>query len=221
MQWDSKKMTDGFREDQLPQHKKLYLTREEVSRYLVTFSNQEKKVDNFYVRFMGLPENVSNFLGRQVIRCSRPQFTFETPTTNLRHNIYHHKAQLRFSPVEMTMVDDENSITNTILNAQIMRQMNLHTDIFGQMDAGEDRNYRFSMRVEYFNSLGRIVEGYEYLHCLLTDVSHDEVTVTSDDNATLRATVTFDAVRFLVLDEYLDVMPSVAYGKMPAYPGPA
>ena len=72
----------------------------------------------------------------------------------------HHFVQKHQSVYLIVFKDDEESVTSMFLYAQIFRQLNKHSDVFGQNDAGKERTFTFGIKVQFFNSLQEPVEEY-------------------------------------------------------------
>lgn len=181
-------------------------TKQEILDKLVTLNNHDKKSDNFYIRYHKLPENTANFLGRQTKDLTRPDITFEFSQIHHRSDRYTQKSQLRFEPITITFADDDESLTSMILNAQLMRQINKHTDVYGLLDAGREREYKFDVQLELFNSQGQVVEGYIFKNCFFSSIQHSQASVASDENNEIITILQYDNIDMLFFDTYVSVM---------------
>lgn len=174
------------------------------------FNNYTRLLDNFYAKFFKLPENMSNLLGANLRRMSRPSIEFES--TPLRHkgNQYQDKANARFSDVTFVFDDDEESITSTLINIQVLRQLNKHTDVFGMYGDYVNRDYRFDVQCELLNSQEQITEAYILKDCFIKSVDYTEVNYSDDTRASITVIVGFDNIHFDFKEEYtpmLDLTP--------------
>ena len=172
-------------------------------------NNKNRKADQFYVTFLKLPENVSNLFGKQTKSIGRPSLTFETSNINRRHNQYTDMNQVRFDPVNVIMFDDENGLTSQALYIQLFRQMNRGEDVFGRWP-DLDRDYRFDVKVELFNSRAEMVEGYVLKNCFFSEISHGDVNTTDEDTETeINLSLTYDNIEYFIVDDYVELKQGV------------
>lgn len=183
-----------------------YVTVEDIKQKLCTLSNMDKRADNFLVTYYNLPENVANLLTRQTKDFTRPDITFEFSETNHRRNVYKNQAFLRFDPINITLADDEDSITSMIINAQMFRQMNKHKDHFGVLDPTFRRNYKFDIKLELLNSKEEVTEGYLFTNCFIASFSYTQPAVASDEKSDIILIVQYDNISVLLFDEYMEVL---------------
>lgn len=167
-------------------------------------NEKNRRVDDFYVTFYGLPENIANVLGRQVKSVTRPTFEYQTAETHHRGNVYKDKQNLTYTPVSVALYDDENSITGTFMYMQLFRQQNKFTDLFGKW--GMDRDYRFDMKVETFNAAGQVTEGFILKDCFIQSINHSDPVISEDTECEIVIMVEFDNIDILLFDEYVSVM---------------
>jgi len=170
---------------------------------LLNMNEKNRRVDNFYVTFYGIPENIANILGRQVKSITRPTINYEVENTRHRGNTYKDKQKLTFEPVTLAVYDDENSVTSTFVYVQLFRQQGKYTDKFGQM--GLDRNYRFDIKVEVFNSSNQAVEGYYLRDCFVQNVDHSDPVIASADECEIILSIEYDNLDILIFDEYISM----------------
>lgn len=172
-------------------------------------NNNNRRVDQFYVSFYKLPENVSNLLGRQTKSIDRPSIRFETSNLHRRHNQYTDMHQPRFSPITITMFDDENGLVNQYIYIQLFRQMNRGEDVFGRWP-DLDRDYRFDVKMEMINSVGKVVEGYILRDCFFSSVDHDRLMTTDEESETeITLEITYDNIDFFVVDDYVELAKGI------------
>ena len=183
-----------------------YLTREELDQHMVNLSLHDRKVDSFYATFLGMPENVSEILSRQLLDITRPDIEFEFSEINHRGNRYKDKAAVRFDAITLRFADDENSITSHSLYGQIFRQLNKSPDIFGQMDAGIDREIKFGIKLELFNSTDKVVEAYQFDKCFISSLKHSDGSITDSSDSTIDVTVQYDNISILTFDQWIEVI---------------
>lgn len=183
----------------------------ELTKSYAALSTRNRLADRFYVKFLGFPENVSNVLGRQVKNVNRPEIRFEESEVLRRGNQYKEKGFARFNPVSIIFWDDEGAIVSSILYAQVMRQLNHHSDVMG-IPADSDpnnRNYRFDVQVDLFNAEDKVIESFILRKCFLSEVTHDPQDIDDDSNVTITATLAYDNIDYLIFDDYISMKDSI------------
>ena len=175
-------------------------------------NNNNRKSDQFYVRYLGLPENVSNLFGRQTKSMGRPSITLETTNINHRSNRYTDMQQVRFEPIEVVMFEDENGLTSQAIHIQLFRQINRGKDIFGWWDEEDDGNFRFDIGIDLYNSNEEITESYVLKNCFISNVDFDQVNITDEDTEPeIRLTVEFNNIDYTIVNEYVEERDSYTY----------
>lgn len=175
-------------------------------------NNKNRKADQFYVSFLKLPENVGNILGKQTKRITRPNLSFQTSEINRRHNVYQDMNQVRFDPIQLTLFDDENGLTNQFLYIQLFRQMNRGEDVFGRWP-DLDRDYHFDIKMELFNSVDKLVEGYVLRDCFISSIEHTDFDTTNGDTeAEITLSITYNNIEFFIVDEYVKLKNGIPMG---------
>ena len=139
-----------------------------------------KKVDNFYVRFLSIPDNISNILGRQVKSIERPSIIFN-------YAEFQHKGVRQYvngtidssSPISIIFHDDDGSLTTKAIYQQIYRQAGVQN----KSDDNTFENSKFSIHVQCFDSTGNMVEEFTLKGCWIVSLSHSEnILEASTDN---------------------------------------
>lgn len=159
-----------------------------------------KKVDNFYCKFF-LPDNISNLLGRAVKSITRPTISIDTSNIYHRGMRYVEKSQPLFNPVSVTLQDDESGLVSLVVYAHIMRQENLLADLYGR-DGPLDREYRFDVKVETFDSRDRVTEAYVLKRCMISEVEHTQPIIQGEENNEITIQLSYDNIDFLIVDQY-------------------
>lgn len=181
------------------------------AEFLLTIPNKSKRIDNFYVKFYNVPENYSNVLGRQVKAITRPSLRFSQFEQRQRQSIQKAKGKIEFDEITITFKDDAESITSMILYAQIMRQANRHSDIFGQNDGGKERNYKFDLEVEMYDPTGtRVVEGYKLSECWIMSIDHSDPLMSDSSENEITVVLNFDNIDIYVFDRYLKLKEALS-----------
>ena len=171
----------------------------------VTLNNKNKRSDNFYLTFYNIPESMGNILGRQAKNITRPGLNFEPFEQHRRGFTYKDKGKVAFDNVTMMFFDDEDNFTSNIIYAQVMRQLNRHTDVFGSYDAVDDREYRFDVKAEFYNSTGLVTESYTFKRCFISSVQHEDHNLDSDEEKSITVILEYDNLEVNSIDRLLNL----------------
>ena len=173
------------------------------SERLINMNEKSRRVDNFYVTFYGLPENIANILGRQVKSITRPSVTYNTDTNRFRGATYKNLQNPTFDPVTVVFYDDENSVVGTVLYMQIFRQQNKYTDKFGEL--GIDRDYRFDVKIEQYNASNHLTETYILKDCFVQSIDHSDPNIVDQQESEIIISLEYDNVDILLFDEFVSM----------------
>ena len=177
-------------------------------------NNKNRKSDQFYVRYIGLPENVSNLFGRQTKSMGRPSVRFETTEVGHRSNRYTDMQQVRFDPIEVTLFEDENGLTSQALYIQAFRQVNRGEDIFGRWKQEDDGNFRFDIAVDLYNTEEEITESYVLKSCFISAIDHDDIDITDEESeAKIRVTIEVSNIEYALVSDYVENRDSTPFVK--------
>lgn len=168
---------------------------------LAHFSNKNRRNDNFYVKFFGLPENISNVLGKQVKNLTRPNIDVQTGQISRRSATFKDHQKISLTPVVISFFDDEDSIVSTFMYVQLFRQMNKYPDKFGTMDLG--REYKFDVLVQLMNASGEITEEFTLRECFIQNINHSDPNISDDTDTEISITLEYDNVDYKLFDEWV------------------
>jgi antitoxin component YwqK of YwqJK toxin-antitoxin module len=161
-------------------------TKTEVNRSL-----HPKTIDKFYVSFFGIPENMSNILGREVQSVSRPNITFNE--AEIRHKgvkqVY--ATTIDYQPIDVIFFDDSGSLVSRSLYEQVRRQTGV--------EQGEGK---FSLVVKIYDANGDVVEEFELKDAHILSINHSEQILTDSTNNIITVSISFNDLdyRYPVLD---------------------
>lgn len=172
---------------------------------LIHFNNKNRRNDAFYVTFLGVPENISNVLGKQVKNLTRPNIDVQTGQLSRRSATFKDHQRISLTPVVITFFDDENSITSTFMYVQMFRQMNRYPDKMGTMDLGRD--YKFDIRVQLHNSKDQVTEEFIMRGCFIQNINHSDPNVSDDSETEISVTFEYDNVDYKLFDEWVSIRP--------------
>lgn len=177
-----------------------------------TLSRTSKRVDNFYVNFKKLPENISNILGAQINTISRPEISFDTQNRRVgRNQMQNVKQNVRFEPVTVTFFDDEQSVVSMFLYYQIFRQMNKTEDVFNNKPNTnhKERDFKFDVEVEVFSPNGELVEKYVLKDCFIQSITHSEHVVVDDADNEITIILNFDNIDIQTFDRIKELLENL------------
>lgn len=125
----------------------------------------------------------------------------------MRGHTYVDKGPIQFGEVQMVFHDDEESVVSTMLNLQIMRQLNRHADIFGEENNPKWRDYMFDCKCELYNSREIVTETYILKGCIITDVEYTESDFSNDTTKSeISVTIMMNDIEYLFPEKYESLM---------------
>lgn len=168
-------------------------------------NNSTKRVDNFYVSYLRLPDNIANILGRQTKRISRPIVRFEESETKKGRHQTNHINQVRFDPIRISLDDDEGSLISQFVYAHTFKQLYLIDTPSKWKHLLHEVDYQFDIKVQIMDMTGKVVDGHVLKNCTITEVEMTELSVESDENAAIELTIRYDDIDFWIVDEFVNM----------------
>lgn len=165
-----------------------------LSTRILNGSNDPQKSDRFNVRFLGIPENLSDQLSKFVRSVSPPAITFESMPHGNRRARYRDIGKIEPETLSINIVSDGESIIDSILMAQILRQKGLRIDGFNG-DAGSDR---FDVKVEIFNAASEMVRSETYVNCFISSLQRPDLDVEADTVGQYTLTILYDEIDYSI-----------------------
>lgn len=161
-------------------------TKTEVNRNL-----HPKTIDKFYVSFFGLPENLSNILGREVQSVSRPNITFNQGEVRHKGIKQTFSSTIEYQPIDIIFFDDSGSLVSRALYEQVKRQTGV-----------SEGSPIFSLVVKIYDAHANIVEEFELKNAYILSINHSEQILTDSTNNIITVSIEFNDLdyRFPVLD---------------------
>lgn len=160
---------------------------------IATATNTTKKVNRFYVRFVGMPSNISNIMGKNVKRVQRPNLTVLSQKIRQRGQHFNANMNIDYQPAQVTLHDDESSVVANMVYAQLFRQYKLLEDHTGQVS--DEKADTFDVEVDVLNQLNEVVETFAYRHCRIVGISGSELeTRDKETNSEIIMEFVFDKV---------------------------
>lgn len=145
-----------------------------------------KTSEKFYVSFYGLPENISNILGREVQMTMRPALTFNESDLFNKGKKWTTESRIEYAPIDLTFIDDMESIINYALYSQIKRQ----TGVTAVPD------YTFEMMIKVYSANEEVVETILLKHCRIQTINHSEQIYADSTNNITTVTVAFNELDY-------------------------
>lgn len=164
---------------------------------LKIYSHTQKIVDNFVVEFVGLPPATGNTFSKQVISIGRPEMSFDVSNQGMKRNTYKNPMKHRFgNPIQMTLRDDEDSVTSTLVRVAFMRMLYRHK--IPNRGEGSPHDGRFDVVVTILNSRGNPVEKFSLRNAFFSSVKYSDLTYTEDTYSTITTQISFDNLSFSI-----------------------
>lgn len=175
---------------------------------VVHSSNVARLADMFNVEFYGIPENVANILGKNVRGVDRLNVQYDSTKIRGRGGMpSSHKDQVNFDPVNITFHEDEDGVVEGFILSHVFRQNNRMTDLHDR-DIDLDRVYKFDMKVDMYNSSGKVTSSVTYKNCFFTSVAMPSVSYDDDSRCIISCVIDYDDVDILVVDDYINLSRS-------------
>jgi len=152
---------------------------------------QTKTTDKFYVKFLGVDENTSNILGRQIYSIERPIINFDI--TELREKMipsYIHSI-VRFDPITIDFRDDVDGAVSKILYDSLIAQ-------------NDHQLEEFEIRIEVLDNTHTVVDYYTLKRCYIQNVVGSPLNYSDNTKATITVTIGFETVDFDNTFEFFD-----------------
>lgn len=159
-------------------------------------TSQRQSSDRFNLRFLGIVENISDFLSRQVINVTPRTVSFENISHNNRRARFRDVGKIEPESFTVTFGPDDEGITQTILMMQILRQKKVDVPEFSSN--GEQV---FDIKIEYFNIVGEVTHFELYKRCAIQSLDAPDLNMQAPANTQITATFIFDEVRYSFEDQ--------------------
>lgn len=185
-------------------------TEDKLTDYEMVLSatNTARLSDMFNVEFYGIPENVANIMGKQVRSTDRLNIQFDsTKVRGNRGKMRSHKDQTNFDPLNMSFFEDENGVVEAFIMSHVFRQNNRMTDLLDRED-DPDRIYKFDVKINMFNTAGKVTSGLIYKNCFFTSITLPMMSYDDDSRCIISVMIDYDDVDVLVVDRYINMKRS-------------
>lgn len=164
---------------------------------ILTSGTDSQRTDRFNVRFLGIPENLSDFLSRQVRMVTPPAITFDMLQHSNRRASFQDVGKIETDILSIGIMSDSEGVADGIIMSQIFRQKGM--DVSG-FDAIGWSN-RFDVKIEYMNARGKVVRHETYKNCYISILQKGDLDVETDTNVILNLTLQFDGVEYSIEKE--------------------
>lgn len=144
---------------------------------------QSKRTDKFYVKFLGVPDNYSNFLSAHLVSIDRPLVSFDVSETYNKMQRSQYSANLRFDPVGLVFKDDVGGLVYNLLYDLVVRQ-NKH-----ELDD-------FTIVIEVLDNEHKVVDSYKLIRCKLSTVGKSPLSYLDTSDALIDVSINYESVCF-------------------------
>lgn len=153
---------------------------------------QPKRVDRFVVSYFELDENIGNILGNFTKTFPRPTVTLQEQSVNTKGKPNYFHSQPQPNSLEVTFIDDSESVVMDSLYSQIYRQMGRLTDDGRNLETG-----RFTINIKFFNEQGSCVEEYYLKECFIQNLTGSNLDTSVDTDSTITATIRYEDLEYV------------------------
>ena len=170
-----------------------------------------RKSDSFYVEFMGIPENHSNTLGRQVNNVTLPQLSFTNSLQRERGFTYNNKGDFQFGELGISFYNDVDGKVEAILTLQLLRQLNRTNDLMGVYNE-LPRKYKFDIKVTQYDQRNTPIRYMVYKQCYITNMTQDTLDMKSSVDRNIDITLVCDDVDIELSSDILSLVMVMPVG---------
>lgn len=162
---------------------------ERLKTKIVNSPSNQQSSDRFNVRFLGIKENIGDFVSRQVKTITPRTITFDTLRYSTGRTTFQDVGKIAVEPLTIVFNNDDAGILNSIFVAQVMRQKGIDVSGFPPVN-GSPNNSKFDIKLEYFNLQDEITHYELYRQAFIMTLIPNDMTV--DDNTPAVTTVVFN-----------------------------
>lgn len=168
---------------------------DKLSTKIINAGSGHQLSDRFNVRFLGIPENLSDFMSRQIKSVTPRTISFETIRHRSGQATFNDIGKIDVEPLTIILSHDDAGILDSILMAQVMRQKGIDVSGFPQV-SGKANNAKFDVKLEYIDINGDVTRYDLYRKCFIRSLIPNDLT--ADDGAPTTSTVVmaFDGVDY-------------------------
>ena len=165
---------------------------ENLKSKIITSSGSRQMSDRTNVRFLGIVDNISDFLSRHVFSVSPRAISFQQPIHSNRRAQFSEPGKIESEPLNIQLAPDDEGICETIIMAQILKQKGI--DVSGLTDEGGSP--RFDIKVEYYNTDGEVANYDLYKRCYIQSFDKGEYNLQSGMGVNFNLTIAYDELRY-------------------------
>ena len=151
----------------------------------------QPKVKNRFrviVTNFGIPSG-SIALTQQVISVGRPNVSFSPVEIHSYNSRAYYAGKAEWQAVELTVRDDVTNSVNSLIGAQLQKQMNM----FDQTVPLAASNYKFGMLVDVMDGGNdTVLEEWVFEGCFLASINYGTLEYASADAVTIALSIRFD-----------------------------
>lgn len=168
---------------------------ERLKTKIINSPSNLQSSDRFNVRFLGIRENIGDFVSRQVKSITPRTITFDTLRHSTGRTTYQDIGKIAVEPLTIVFNNDDAGILNSIFIAQVMRQKGIDVSGFPKV-AGDPNRSKFDIKLEYFNLQNEITHYEVYKQAFIMTLIPNDMIVDDNTPATTTVTFVFDEVDY-------------------------
>jgi hypothetical protein len=128
-------------------------------------------------------------LTQQVISVGRPNVSFAPVEIHSYNSRAYYAGKAEWQAVELTVRDDVTNSVNSLIGAQVQKQMNM----FDQTVPLAASNYKFGMLVDVMDGGNdTVLEEWVFEGCFLASINYGTLEYSSADAVTIALSIRFD-----------------------------
>lgn len=173
---------------------------EQLSTRIINAGSSIQQSNRFNVRFLGMPDNISDFLSRQVKNVTLPAITFQTMQHNSRRAQFQDIGKIESEVLSITLAGDDEGIADAIMTTQLFRQKGEEISGF----VGVKNDSKFDVKIEYINTRGDVVRFETYQKCFISSLQKPDLDNSeAGANALYTMTLQYDSIKYSLEDNNL------------------
>lgn len=169
-----------------------------ISSRIINAGSALHQNSRFNVRFLGIPENISDFMSRQVKNVNPPAITFQTMEHNNRRARFQDVGKIDSEILSISFSSDDEGIIDAIIMSQVFRQKGTEVSGF----TGTKENSKFDIKLEIRNTKGDVVRTETYNRCFISSLQKADLENSDAGvNSLYTLTIQYDSIDYSIEEE--------------------
>ncbi len=144
---------------------------------------ESRQSDKFYVNFLELEANYSNFLAAHLVSIDRPIINFEATEMFEKGRKSSYQTILRFDPIGLIFKDDVGGLVWNLLHS-LAKKQNDHT------------SEPFELKIETLDNEHKVVDSYKLLRCNIQTLGKTPLSYSDSSESLIDCTIVFENLCF-------------------------